>query len=288
MSEVNAVIADPSNAEQLRAWDGNEGAYWAANADRFDRGVAAYHEAFLAAANIGAAEHVLDIGCGTGQTTRDAARAAPAGSALGVDLSSQMIDRARRRAAQEGISNVRFEQADAQVYPFEPAVFDVAISRTGAMFFGDIVAAFSNIGRALRPAGRLTLLTWQPPRDNEWIREISTALAGDRDLPVPPPEAPGPFALAEPDRVCSVLTAAGFAEIELDGTSAEMWFGEDAQDGYQFVHGLMGWMLEGLDGAGRADALDNLRVNLAAHDTGHGVFYGSATWTIRAIRKEPG
>ena len=185
MTEVNAVIADPSNAEQLRAWDGDEGAYWAANADRFDRGIAAYHDAFLAAADIGAADHVLDIGCGTGQTTRDAARAASSGSVLGVDLSSQMIDHARRRAAQEGISNVRFEQADAQVYPFETAAFDVAISRTGAMFFGDIVAAFTNIGRALRPSGRLTLLTWQPLPNNEWIREISTALAAGRDLPAP-------------------------------------------------------------------------------------------------------
>ena len=138
-----------------------------------------------------------------------------------------MIDHARRRAAQEAISNVQFEQVDAQVYAFEPAAFDVAISRTGAMFFGDIVAAFTNIGRALRPSGRLTLLTWQPLPNNEWIRELSTALAAGRDLPAPPPEAPSPFALADPDRVRSVLTSAGFADIELDGTTARMWFGND-------------------------------------------------------------
>jgi ubiquinone/menaquinone biosynthesis C-methylase UbiE len=160
---ADTVTADPSNTEQLRAWDGGEGAYWAANADRFDRGVAAYHGRFLAAAGIGNTDHVLDIGCGTGQTTRDAARAAASGSALGVDLSSQMIGHARRRAAQDGIANARFEQADAQIYPFAAGAFDVAISRTGAMFFGDPAAAFGNIGRALRPAGRLTLLTWQPP-----------------------------------------------------------------------------------------------------------------------------
>ena len=94
---------------------------------------------------------MLDVGCGTGQTTRDAARAASAGSALGVDLSSRMLDYARHRAAEEGVTNVTFAQADAQIHPFEPGAYDVAISRTAAMFFGDHVAAFRNIGRALRP-----------------------------------------------------------------------------------------------------------------------------------------
>ena len=135
---------------------------------------------------------MLDVGCGTGQTTRDAARAASAGSALGVDLSSRMLDHARRRATEEGVTNVTFAQADAQIHPFEPGAYDVAISRTAAMFFGDHVAAFSNIGRALRSGGRLVLVTWQPLPGNEWIREISGALAAGRDLPAPPPDAPAP------------------------------------------------------------------------------------------------
>ena len=287
MSEVNAVITDPSNAEQLRAWDGDEGAYWAANAAQFDRAVAAYHDGFLAAADIGATDHVLDIGCGTGQTTRDAARAAASGSALGVDLSSRMIEHARRRAVEEEVGNVVFEQADAQVHPFEPQRFDVAISRTGAMFFGDPVAAFANICRALRPSGRLVLLTWQGPGLNEWIRELSSALAVGRDLPMPPPAAPGPFALSDPDRVRSILTDAGCTDIGLTARSEPMWFGHDAEDAYGFVLGLMGWMLEGLEDAGRAQALENLRVSLTAHHTEHGVFYESATFTISAIRTEP-
>lgn len=284
MPGSDTVTADPSNAEQLRAWDGGEGAYWAANAGRFDRGVAAYHGRFLAAAGIGDTDHVLDIGCGTGQATRDAARAAASGSALGVDLSSQMIGHARRRAAQDGIANARFEQADAQIYPFAAGAFDVAISRTGAMFFGDPAAAFENVGRALAPAGRLTLLTWQPPSANEWIREFSAALAAGRDLPAPPPDAPGPFSLADPGRVRSVLGAAGFTGIEIEGASAGLWFGDDAGDAYRFVLGLLGWMLKGLDEAGRARALEALRTTLAAHQTTEGIIYQSAAWTIRARR----
>jgi len=170
MTETAALHVDPANAEQARAWDGDEGAYWAGNAGRFDRAVAAYHERFLAAAVIGRADRVLDIGCGTGQTTRDAARAAADGVALGVDLSGQMIALAGRLAAGHGIANARFEQADAQIHPFPAASFDVAISRTGTMFFADPAAAFANIARALRPGGRLALLAWQGPERNEWIR----------------------------------------------------------------------------------------------------------------------
>jgi len=188
---TSTVPVDPSNVEQLCAWDGGEGAYWAANADYYDRAVAEHHGRLLAAAAIGATDRVLDIGCGTGQTTRDVARAATAGSALGVDLSSAMIEYATIRARRDGLTNVRFEQLDAQIHPFDAEVFDVAISRTGAMFFGEPVAAFTNIGRALRPGGRVVLLTWQPPPGNEWIREFVGALAAGRELPLPPLAAPG-------------------------------------------------------------------------------------------------
>jgi SAM-dependent methyltransferase len=279
---IRSAQVDPSNAEQARAWDGDEGAYWAANAERFDEAVAAYQRPFLEAAGIGATDWVLDIGCGTGQTTRDAARRAVSGSALGVDLSAQMIALARQLVAAEGVTNARFEQADAQIYPFAAASFDVAISRTGAMFFGDPAAGFRNIARALRPGGRLALLVWQDLPRNEWVRKIFTALAAGRELPVPPPDAPGPFSLADPARMRSILTAAGFADVQLQGLSAPMYFGPDTEEAYGFVLGLMGWMLQGLDGAGRGRALDALRGSLAAHDSGHGVSYGSAAWLITA------
>jgi SAM-dependent methyltransferase len=284
VTATNTIPVDSSNTGQYQAWDGDEGAYWAAHAEHFDRAVTHHHERLFAAAGLGPAEHVLDIGCGTGQTTRDAARIATAGSALGVDLSAAMLAHARRRADEEGITNVQFEQADAQVHAFDPAAFDIAISRTGAMFFGDLDAAFANIARAVRAGGRLALTTWQPLSGNEWVREFTGALAAGRDLPAPPAGAPGPFALSDPSRVRDVLGRAGFTGIELDGASTGMWFGADADDAYRFVLGLLGWMLEGLDDAGRARALDDLRATIAAHQTGDGVIYDSAFWIIRATR----
>lgn len=284
MKTTDSVPVDSSNNEQLRAWDGGEGAYWAEHADRFDRSVAGHHERLLAAASFTVADRVLDIGCGTGQTTRDAARAAVHGSALGVDLSAQMLDHARRRASAEGLANVSFQQADAQIHPFATGSFDVAISRTGAMFFGDPHAAFANIGRSMTHGGRLVLVAWQPPATNEWIREISGALAAGRDRPVPPADAPGPFSLSDPIRVRTLLTGAGFTDVDLEGVAAPMWFGNDADDAQRFVLGLMGWMLDAHDEADRARAVDGLSRTMAAHETAEGVVFGSATWIIRATR----
>jgi SAM-dependent methyltransferase len=281
---TSGLRVDPSNVEQAKAWDGGEGAYWAAHADHFDRTVAAYHLPFLDAAAIGAGEQVLDIGCGTGQTTRDAAGRAPAGGALGVDLSAEMIGLARRLATAQGVGNARFEQADAQIYPFGEGLFDVAISRTGAMFFGDPDAAFANIARALRPGGRLALLSWQPLPANEWVSELTAALAAGRDLPAPPPQAPGPFALADPGRVRRLLTGAGFTSPEIDPIQAPMWFGADADDADAFALGLLGWMLEGLDDDRRARARAALRATVTAHSTVGGVVYRSSAWLIRARR----
>ena len=105
-------------------------------------------------------EHVVDIGCGLGQTTREAARMAQAGSAFGVDISAPAIERARELARAQGIRNVTFERADAQVHRFPQGRFDLAISRFGTMFFADPVAAFANVGRALRPDGRLVMMVW--------------------------------------------------------------------------------------------------------------------------------
>jgi SAM-dependent methyltransferase len=281
---MDVLHVDASNTEQARAWDGDEGEYWSEHADRFDAAIARYQGAFLASAAIQPNDRVLDIGCGTGQTTRDAARLAPAGSALGVDLSARMLDVARARAEAEGVANARFLHADAQVYPFERGSFDVAISRTGTMFFGDHIAAFGNLARALRPGGRFVQLVWRGPADNEWFREVTTALAAGRTVPAPPPDAPSPFALSDPARVRALLAQAGFADIALTSPSEPVWFGANPDEAHRFLTGLLGWMLDGLDTAGKARALDTLHTVLAAHAGPGGVELLSGTWLITATQ----
>ncbi|MEV6488011.1 methyltransferase domain-containing protein [Actinoplanes sp. NPDC051633] len=274
---------DPTNQAQAGAWDGAEGGYWAVHADRFDRSLERYHPAFMRAAAIEPGSRVLDIGCGTGQTTRDAARLAPEGSAFGVDLSSEMIDVARRLAEREGTANARFAHADAQVHPFDEGAFDIAISRTGSMFFGQPHVAFANIARALRPGGRLVLLSWQRPDRNEWIGAFARALTG-RDLPAPPPGSPSPFSQSDPDDVRALLAGTGFTDVRLADLAEPMTYGRDADDAHEFVLGLLGWMLQGREPAERQSAADALHAVMKAHEGPGGVQFASAAWLVTATR----
>jgi ubiquinone/menaquinone biosynthesis C-methylase UbiE len=136
-------------------------------------------------------DNVLDIGCGTGQTTREAARTAAGGSVVGIDNSAAMIDRARELTEADGLHNVTFVHADAQLHRFPSESFDVAISRFGTMFFSDPVAAFTNIARTLRRDGRLVMMVWQAHERNEWSVAIAHALASEGEslpaAPLPPP-----------------------------------------------------------------------------------------------------
>jgi SAM-dependent methyltransferase len=284
MNETSLEV-DPTNAEAAQAWNGYDGDHWVNWGNLYDQSVRDYHRPFLDAARIQVGDRVLDIGCGNGQTTRDAAGLAADGEAVGVDLSAQLVQNARRIADAQGVDNARFLHADAQVYPFEPASFDVAISRTGAMFFGDPVAAFSNIRRALRPGGRLTLLVWQELARNEWIAAFLGALTAGQPSQTPSADEPGPFSLADPDRVHAVLGAAGFAGIELEDRQEPMWFGQHTEEAYSFVTslGLVRWLLGQLDDERRSAARDALRRTLDQHATAAGVRYESAAWIVTAI-----
>ena len=140
--------------------------------DFYDAELRAHHEHLRPAYGISPGDEVVDIGCGTGLTTREAARAAAPGGVVGVDVSERMLERARQATAAERLGNVRYELGDAQVHRFDPARFDVAISRFGTMFFSDPAAAFANIAAALRPEGRLVLLVWQRREHNQWALSL--------------------------------------------------------------------------------------------------------------------
>jgi SAM-dependent methyltransferase len=227
---------------------------------------------------------VLDVGCGTGETTRDAAWAAADGTVLGIDLSSRMLERARRLADADGLANVRFELADAQVHPFEPGGYDLALSRFGAMFFADQAAAFANVGAALQPGGRLVTIGWRVAAENEWLRCVFDALALGRELPVPPPGRPGPFGLADTDLTRAALTTAGFEAVDFTPVDVPFWVGADGEDAFAFFRetGIVRGMTQDLDDWQHGRALDALQATMVEHDTGDGVLFGSGAWLVTA------
>ncbi|GAA4432525.1 hypothetical protein GCM10023148_38040 [Actinokineospora soli] len=186
-----------------------------------------------------------------------------------------MVKRAAEDAAREGLGNVEFVAADAQVHDFPEAAFDLAISRHGAMFFADPVAAFGNIARAVETGGRLALITWQAQGLNEFRTAVHTALTGAPPAE-PPPSAPSPFSLSDPERVTALLDEAGFEDVRLEALHEPMCFGPDVDSAYAFLSSQFG-------GAASHDkAFDDLRADVERHLTPDGVRYGSAAWLVTA------
>jgi len=275
-----------ANLQQAAAWDGPEGDHWTEHAEHYERTTRRHRDRLLRAELLSPDDAVLDVGCGTGALTRAAARRASEGSALGIDLSRRMIERARDLATAERITNARFEQADAEVHAFEPASVDAVISSFGATFFGDPLRAFANLADTLRPGGRLGLLVWRELARNEWVSAIRDALAVGRSLPVPSPGVPGPFALADTNYVRDLLNRSGLVNIDLQPVDEVMDFGVGVEQAHAFISemGIVHGLTEDLDADTKADALDKLRASLTASETVDGVLLDSSAWLITAQR----
>ncbi|MEV4536500.1 methyltransferase domain-containing protein [Asanoa sp. NPDC049518] len=277
------------NTQQAEAWNGYDGQYWADYSEHWDRVVGGLNEPLFASATVGATENVLDVGCGTGQTTRLAAGMAVGGHALGVDLSGPMIRRARFIAEAQGIENVRFEHADAQVHPLPPEEFDVAISRGGLTFFADPVAAFANIASSLRPDGRLTFVCLQEMSRQEWFTVLTSALLGRAPRPdTTDPYAPGMFSLTDPERIRAVLAGAGFAHIAIAPIEVPMMYGPDATQAAQ-MHlgsGPVRFRLKDADETTEAQARRAVTTALRPYEGPEGVQLRGAYWLVSAVRPE--
>jgi SAM-dependent methyltransferase len=273
-----------ANPEMAEAWDGPEGEHWAAHAEHYEQVSWRHRQRLVEAFPIAATASVIDIGCGTGRSTRDLARVATDGDVLGIDLSSRMLERGRELAAAEGLDNVRFEQGDAQVHQFRPAAADLAVSAFGAMFFGDPVAAFSNIRGGLRAGGALALLTWRELARNEWLYALRDALALGRELPEPLADTPGPLGLADADRVRRILTDSGYDEVSLEPVDEPVTIGRDPDDAFAFISsvGFTQGMLQDLDSDQTEVALGNVRQLLGDRATADGVLLGSSAWLVTA------
>lgn len=252
----------------------------------YDAELQSHDAALLPACAIRSHEHVLDIGCGTGQTTREAAHLAATGSALGVDITEPMIERARALAAAEGLHNIRFEHGDAQVHRFLPQHFDVAISRYGTMFFADPTAAFRNIGGALRPGGRLVMMVWQAHEANEWSAAVHQALALYYSSPNVSPGADDHFSLADPGTVERILGAAGFVDVKFSDVREPVYYGGSIDAAIEWVRGFrfVRNVLQRLDADAATRLLAGLRDAMAKNTSENGVWFDAREWIVTAER----
>jgi SAM-dependent methyltransferase len=284
----HTVTAMP-NLEQMDYWAGSGGEHWVAEQVRYDEINAEFGARLVAALAPQPGERVLDVGCGNGALSLAIAPlVAPTGLVLGLDISGPMLAVAAQRARAARVSNAIFEHGDAQTYRPEAASFDALVSRFGVMFFDDPDAAFANLARSLRPGGRTVFTCWQNVLANEWLMvPVGAALAH-----VPMPELgeagrPGPFSLAEPDRIRSILAGAGFTDVNVDDVRCPMRMGSTVEDTVSFMQStdMADTLMADVSDAAAAVAWAAVREALRPYAGPYGVVLQGAAWLVTGTRR---
>ncbi|PIQ27686.1 class I SAM-dependent methyltransferase [bacterium (Candidatus Blackallbacteria) CG17_big_fil_post_rev_8_21_14_2_50_48_46] len=162
-------------------------------------------------------QRVLDLATGMGEPALSFARAlGPEGFVLGIDQSPQMIEWAQAEAEQAGLKNLRFEVQNAESLDLgEEAPFDALVSRWGLMFCSDPAGTLRNAARWLKPQGKLAAAVWCAPDEVPMIELASQVLERELGLVLHRP-APGPFSLADQNKLKEILAQAGFEQIQLE------------------------------------------------------------------------
>lgn len=273
----------PENPNGAEYWNGPGGEKWVANIEITERLLGSLNAHLLRAAAPRHGESVLDVGCGGGRTTLQLAAAVGSlGRALGVDISEPILQVALSRTPD--VENAAFQLGDAATLPLPAAEFDLVCSRFGVMFFDDAVAAFQNLHRCLKPGGRLVFLSWQAMDRNPWMAEPAAAAYAIVPPPEPPdPEAPGPFAFADPDKVRSILTQAGFREPSIDAVPTQMtWDSVDEAHHFLTEMGMVGRLLQDQPEAKKTAVHAAMRGVLERHKVASGVRMDAAAWLVAA------
>jgi len=269
--------------EQATLWNGTAGQAWIESQELLDRMFKPFEELLVTAVSERRASRVLDVGCGTGSTTLAIARSVGTqGCSVGIDISDPMIGMARTRASREH-STASFICADAQDHAFEPAAFDLIVSRFGVMFFADPVEAFANLRLAGNDAAQLHCIAWRSVAENPFMTTAERAAASLLPtLPARRPDGPGQFAFADQRKVHGILEDSGWVGIDIRPIDVICTMMTNELDHYLTRLGPVGQMLQTADDRTRSQIAQKVRAAFEPYVHGPEVRFTAACWSIGA------
>lgn len=277
---MNPSSTHKPDQDQAALWNSTGARGWVEAQEVLDRLFEPIADMLLA--DIRPGENVLDVGCGTGGLSVEAARrAAPGGTCTAVDISHPMIEAAQARS-ERGATPVTYICADAQSYAFQSAAFDRIISRFGVMFFEDTVRAFANLRAAARRGAELRFTAWRSIEENPFVTAAERAAAPLLQLPMRRNDEPGQFAFASANRVSSILDQSGWEDIEIRPLDLPCELAEADFLQYLSLIGPVGRYLQQTDDHMRIQVMESVKPAFDIYRNEDGVRFNAACWVVTA------
>jgi SAM-dependent methyltransferase len=228
--EAKSIDATEFRDKQRDQWNG-AAAGWNEWSEFMDEHAGNVSRALVAAAEVEEGTRVLDVAAGYGEPSLTAARkVGPAGSVIATDISAEMLNFGRQRAAANGVENIEFMQSDANSLDFPHESFDAAVSRWGIIFDPDGEGAAAKVRGFLKPGSRFAISSWGPPDHVPWLGIAMKTGMEKLDVSPPPPGTPGPLSRPTAEAIGGLLEGGGFSDIRVE--ELEVTFPFDSAEDY--------------------------------------------------------
>ena len=290
MNQLRALNILQQNITQKKFWSGSGGEMWVRDQAVFDRRLKSLGDTALQRINFKTGMDVVDIGCGSGTTTFDIlALVGEKGSVTGVDISRPLLQLATERAEISGLTSARFLNQDVQTKSLATSRFDAAFSRFGVMFFDDPTKAFANINQALKSGSQLAFVCFQSPERNLWAslsqrvfeKRLGIKMYEDK-------RAPSPFAFQEKSYISTILEAAGFVDIAIEGVEKTVdWYSgisiSQAVDNLLRANPVIAEKLTAAEDSSQDVIRAELEASYAEYSSEGNIRFPAAVWIVSAI-----
>jgi ubiquinone/menaquinone biosynthesis C-methylase UbiE len=229
--------AERHRDNQRKNWD-SVATGWKKWWKTFENGGQKVSDKLVELAGVKSGQRVLDVATGIGEPALTACRrVGDSGYVLATDISPEMLAIGEERARNAGLNNIEFKEGDMATIVLPHSSFDSALCRWGLMFLPNLSTALNNIQRSLVSGGKFAAAVWAEPTKVPQLNIAMSIVRQYLQLPLPPTETPGPFSLADSDKLKNFLQQAEFNDVKKENILVTFEF-DSAEDYVTFTQDI--------------------------------------------------